>query len=234
MFSDYSRQVCNCVRYFCRIRVGGSPFWKSLHKIKHFFKLGAKHMVCDGKRTMFWLDLWAGRRPLRDSFPTLFSICDNPQLLVASACEEPSRLRFRRSFNLAARREWEELQRILDEINLCPGEDKVVWNLDPSGCYSVSSMYNKLSEGASVAFARDIWAAKLPLKIRIFTWQLVLDRLPSSLLIASKFGPATGRCALCDLPEDANHIFFSCSLARFMWSVVRQLLECRWSPTSFA
>jgi hypothetical protein len=41
--------------------VGGSPLWKSLHKIKHFFKLGAKHMVGDGKRTMFWLDLWVGR-----------------------------------------------------------------------------------------------------------------------------------------------------------------------------
>jgi hypothetical protein len=33
--------------------VGGSPFWKSLQKIKHFFKLGAKHMVRDGNRTMF-------------------------------------------------------------------------------------------------------------------------------------------------------------------------------------
>jgi hypothetical protein len=95
-------------------------------------------------------------------------------------------------------------------------------------------MYNKLSESASVAFARDIWEAKIPLKIRIFTWQLVLDRLPSSLLISSRHGPATGRCALCNSPENADHIFFSCSLARFMWSVVSQLLECRWSPSSFA
>jgi hypothetical protein len=104
MVSDYSRQVCYYDRYLRWIRGGGSPFWKSLHKIKHFFKLGAKHMVYDGKRTMFWLDLWVGRRPLRDSFPNLFNICDNPQLLVASACEEPSRLRFQRSFNLAADR----------------------------------------------------------------------------------------------------------------------------------
>jgi hypothetical protein len=123
---------------------------------------------------------------------------------------------------------------ILHQTNLAPGADIISWNLEPSGCYSVSSMYQKLSEGASVAHARDVWAAKLPLKIRIFTWQLILDRLPSSLLVASRFGPATGRCALCDAPEDANHIFFSCSLARFMWSVVRQLLECRWAPTSFA
>jgi hypothetical protein len=82
-------------------------------------------------------------------------------------------------------------------------------------------MYNKLSEEASVAHFRDIWATKLPLKIRIFTWQLVLDRLPSSQLIASRFGPNSGCCALCDTAEDANHIFFTCSQARFMWSVVR-------------
>jgi hypothetical protein len=91
----------------------------------------------------------------------LFSIYDNPQLLVASACEEPSRIWFQRSFNLAARREWEELQHILDEFHLSPGEDKVVWNPDPWGCYSVSSLYNKLSDGASVVYARDILGCQI-------------------------------------------------------------------------
>lgn len=33
--------------------------------------------------------------------------------------------------------------------------------------------------------------------------------------------------------EDASHIFFSCSLARFAWSVVRQLLGCSWNPMNF-
>jgi hypothetical protein len=95
-------------------------------------------------------------------------------------------------------------------------------------------MYNKLSQGASVAHFKDLWAAKLPLKIKIFSWQLALGRLPSSDLIASRHGPASGRCALCNRLENFNHIFFSCSPARFMWSVVRQLLGCSWSPTSFA
>ncbi|KAK1615124.1 hypothetical protein QYE76_020641 [Lolium multiflorum] len=52
---------------------------------------------------------------------------------------------------------WANLQLILQETNLEPGADSIVWNLDPTGGYSVSSMYRKLSEGASVAHARDLW-----------------------------------------------------------------------------
>jgi hypothetical protein len=33
--------------------------------------------------------------------------------------------------------------------------------------------------------------------------------------------------------SSANHIIFACSLARFMWSVVRHLLGCNWSPANF-
>jgi hypothetical protein len=123
---------------------------------------------------------------------------------------------------------------IIESTTLGQGQDKISWGLDPSGEFTVNSMYNKLSQGASVAHFKDLWVAKLPLKIKIFSWQLALGRLPSSELIASRHGPASGRCALCNRPEDVNHIFFSCSPARFMWSVVRQLLGCSWSPTSFA
>ena len=47
------------------------------------------------------------------------------------------------------------------------------------------------------------------------------------------FHPSSGHCALCGDIEDASHIFFSCVLAKFGWSVVRQLLGCSWSPANF-
>jgi hypothetical protein len=34
-------------------------------------------------------------------------------------------------------------------------------------------MFAKISEGAMVAHFKDVWAAKLPLKVKIFTWQIV-------------------------------------------------------------
>ena len=36
--------------------------------------------------------------------------------------------------------------------------------------------------------------------------------------------PQGGMCVLCGQPEDANHIFFSCVLASFMWNGVHQML----------
>jgi hypothetical protein len=164
----------------------------------------------------------------------MFSICDNPINSVASACNTDLGIRFRRTFSQPASEEWSLLQTILDITTLDQGQDKIVCGLDPSGEFTVNSMYNKLSQGASVAHFKDLWAAKLPLKIKIFYWQLALGRLPSSELIASRHGPASGRCARCNRPENVNHIFFAYSPARFMWSVVRQMLGCSWSPTSFA
>ena len=49
---------------FSSLDRGGSQFWKSLNKIKHLFKAGAKHKVGNGARTLFWLDWKQGRDPL--------------------------------------------------------------------------------------------------------------------------------------------------------------------------
>jgi hypothetical protein len=63
----------------------GSQFWKSIQKLKWFFKLGAKHEVRNGKRTFFWLDWWSGTTPLRARFPLLFACCADPFLTVHDA-----------------------------------------------------------------------------------------------------------------------------------------------------
>ena len=95
------------------------------------------------------------------------------------------------------------------------GPDEILWALEASGRFSVSSMYRKLSQGATVVHSRDLWTARLPLKIKIFTWQLALDRLPLSTQLAKRLARFDGKCAMCGEVEDASHIFFSSSLAKF-------------------
>uniref|UniRef100_A0ACD5TWE6 Uncharacterized protein n=1 Tax=Avena sativa TaxID=4498 RepID=A0ACD5TWE6_AVESA len=170
---------------------GGSPFWKALHKIKHLFKAGARHHVCDGKRTRFWLDWWHGEQPLKDRYPSLFAICDDPEILAAQVCLiDVINLRFRRALDQAGVISWLDLVQNLEDVTLGQIKDTVSWHLDPSGCYSVKSMYQFLSRGISVAHFKEIWKAKAPLKIRIFAWKLALDRLPTNNLLASRNGPS--------------------------------------------
>jgi hypothetical protein len=95
-------------------------------------------------------------------------------------------------------------------------------------------MYNSLLQGAAWPCAKFIWKACLPLKIKIFTWQLAINRLPSSEQINHRCGPTDGLCVMCGQVESANHIFFSCAFAAFMWSGVRAMLHVNWNPTSFA
>ena len=79
-----------------------------------------------------------------------------------------------------------------------------------------------------------LWSARLPLKIKLFLWQMFRDKLPTSLNVAKRNGPANGPCALCGEPEGANHVFFRCPLARFAWSTVRSAAGFQWDPRSAA
>jgi hypothetical protein len=53
-------------------------------------------------------------------------------------------------------------------------------------------MYLALSRGASVVHFRDMWVAKLPLKIRIFNWKLALNRLPTREALTHRRGHQMG------------------------------------------
>jgi hypothetical protein len=130
--------------------------------------------------------------------------------------------------------EWQHLANIIEATTLSQGQDKIVWRIDQSGTFTIRSMHAKLSHGASIAHFKELWAARVPLKIKIFSWQMALDRLPSSLNMTTKRGPGNMRCAICNADEDATHIFFACSPVYFAWSVLRQLLGCSWCKGNFA
>ena len=170
-------------------------------------------------------------RPLCHKFPSLFNICVNPSLWVAMAIAEGCH--FRRTLGPSGTLQWHELNTIITSTVLGADHDEIVWTLDPSGRFSVKSMYAFLAQGATSPHHRDLWEAKLPLKIKVFAWQLAMDKLPSALQIASRFGPSDGKCALCGAWENAAHIFFKCSLAQFAWSTLRESLGRDWRPANF-
>jgi hypothetical protein len=78
----------------------------------------------------------------------------------------------------------------------------------------------------------NIWAAHLSLKIKMFLWQVCNDKVQSVEQLAKKNWQVPIDCKLCGQLESAEHIFVQCVLARFCWSVFRDVLECESLPTN--
>lgn len=74
-----------------------------------------------------------------------------------------------------------------------------------------------------------VWKAKMPPKMKIFTWRLIKDRLPTRMqlftrnIIADK---EQCRCVYsCPVGEDLNHLFLSCDKLRKVWRRINIWLE---------
>jgi hypothetical protein len=98
------------------------------------------------------------------------------------------RIHFRRQFDLAELVEWDNLCREVQGLPVDAEEDVVSWSLEASGRYSTRSTYLALSQGASMTSFKDVWKTRVPPRIRVFLWQLIHGRLPSSDQVAKPWG----------------------------------------------
>jgi hypothetical protein len=64
----------------------------------------------------------------------------------------------------------------------------------------------------------------VPLKIKVFMWQVFLNRIQTAKQLKAMHWKGSELCVLCGCKEDANHLFFSCPLAEFMWSFISEAL----------
>jgi hypothetical protein len=110
----------------------------------------------------------------------------------------------------------------------------VEWAIDIFKCFSTKSLYSFLTHrGMSAKAADNLWCARIPLKIKIFLWQLGNNRLQTAMAFRQRGWKGSCRCALCGQGEDVNHIFFRCSIARLTWCGVRDSLGWAECPTSW-
>ncbi|KAE8781876.1 hypothetical protein D1007_44816 [Hordeum vulgare] len=212
----------------------GSQFWKSIQSIKHDIGLGLRISIGDGSGTQFWLDPWLEGEPLRFRFLRLFAICADPAVLVsASALEDGWHVAFRRPLG-PAEVEDRELLLAVTPLPASAVRDSVSWSLSPSGEFSVSSAYLALCRMPVLPWLSPLWKALLPLKIKIFVWQLLQDRLPSGTEVLKCHGTGNGICPLCHVPETGSHILFSCVAAQALWCFVREALGPEWEVSDLA
>jgi hypothetical protein len=101
------------------------------------------------------------------------------------------------------------------------------WQPDPDAGYSVRGAYQLLTfqDSFTLGEAGDlVWYKQVPLKVSIFAWRLLRDRLPTKANLVARgiITPEVHFCVSgCGDIESAQHLFLSCSTFGSLWALVR-------------
>jgi hypothetical protein len=101
------------------------------------------------------------------------------------------------------------------------------WQPDPYTSYSVRGAYQLLTSQDSITLGatEDLVSHKqVQLKLSIFVWRLLRDRLPtkSNLVARDIISPEDQLCVSgCGGVESTQHLFLSCGTFGSLWALVR-------------
>jgi hypothetical protein len=198
-----------------------------------------KKLGC-GDGTRFWLDKWVGQNTLSELFPRLFSVSLQTDLKVNQMGEWRDGVWY---WNLNWRRQLFVLEgdlllhllELLRHVSLSHMEDSWVCTIGGEGVYTVKDGYYFLANtflpevgGYDVdgSIVKRVWESYAPTKVVIFSWQLLLERLPTRGnlfrrgLLQSR---AQSLCAWCNSDVETEvHLFMTCSVA--VWSAIHSWL----------
>jgi hypothetical protein len=140
-----------------------------------------RYIIGDGNKASFWHDLWLANYLFKIRFPHIFEVFNQQDWSVNRVFNQGNvLLSFRR--NLGEREELElaELLDILEGVQLSECKDSGKWIFERSGIFSTSSLYNELTfTGLQNIWLLCMWKTKIPLKIIIFLWQAINDKIQS-------------------------------------------------------
>ncbi|CAJ2658361.1 unnamed protein product [Trifolium pratense] len=231
-----------------RLREGGqrgSVWWRELARIREgvgesggsWFGEHVLRRVGDGSDTLFWTDPWLDGVSLRERFGRLFVLAETKSLSVAEMYAlgwgiGGEAWKWQRQL-----RAWEEellgeCQTLLLDISLQDQTlDRWQWRPDPDTGYTVRGAYQILTSQASVTLHTAenlIWHPQVPLKVSIFAWRLLRDRLPTRANLVNRgvLSSTVDTCVFgCGVAESAHHLFLSCSFAGPLWDLVRDWVD---------
>lgn len=112
-------------------------------------------------------------------------------------------------------------------------QDEVVWTLEKSACFSTKSLYYYLTQGGVTDKRNEImWICKIPLKVKVFLWQAVHDKLQTVVTLVKRKWRGSPLCCVCHMPETVDHILFGCVFSQYIWCCVRDAFHLQGFPIS--
>ena len=119
----------------------------------------------------------------------------------------------------------------LTNVSFSDEADKWIWNVDNSHVFSVSNARQLIDDvNLSSGIHPTKWSKFVPIKINIFAWRLLLNRLPTKTNLNDRdIDVPDILCPMCNqVQEDASHIFMHCEVASQVWVKIAQ-----WTGLSF-
>jgi hypothetical protein len=80
-------------------------------------------------------------------------------------------------------------------------------------------MYNAMTFGGVInSRMMMIWKCPIPLKVKIFDWMVVHDRIQCGVQLKKKKWSSPDKCFVCDKHESTDHILFQCLVSFVVFS----------------
>nr|KAJ0194892.1 hypothetical protein LSAT_V11C700371630 [Lactuca sativa] len=170
-----------------RIQSGGGVWQKIVRYMNHLHESGLlpsnamARVTGNGATIRFWHDVWCLDVPIMVQFGRLFTLASNQNSLVRDYWS-PTSWVFAWRHDIRGGVEQEQLASLmsmLDGFHLGTESDKWVWNLDNLRYFSVKSTRNWIDDSRLPSGSLPTrWNRSVPIKINVFIWRLLMDRLP--------------------------------------------------------
>ena len=193
-----------------------SFLWKIINNnlpllIEHSFVL-----TYNGLSTFFWLDKWLLQSPLQNVFPNLFSYSIDDKVLVATVWQTSLLANLRNRLSNAAARELDCVLLLLQDFQQTdqPDERSLTHGLP----FSAKNAYSSITAEDDTDPHHDfVWSSKVPIKVKIFAWLLLRDRLNTKANMFHKHIAQSVR-AVKTLMKMHSTSSPNCSYATQVWS----------------
>jgi len=203
---------------------------------EEWFATHVHRSVGNGENTFFWSDVWCGGEEFRVRFNRLYDLSLFKGASVSDMCHLGWRVdgeawKWRR--RLFA---WEEgllgdLISLLQNVNLQVNNiDRWRWALESTNTFSVRNAYKFLTLQPPLVSSVDalsLWHKDVPLKVVLFRWRMLRDRLSTkdNLFRRGVIDQASRQCVSgCGSLETSNHLFLHCNFFGSIWHFIYRWL----------
>lgn len=191
---------------------------------QQLFRLSTKVILGDGCKAKFWDSAWLDGCAPRDIAPRLYRLAWRKNQSVAEDLNNNNWTRVLWKMTQAEEMvELINLWSLIQEVQLTPRADVLVWRWTASGIYTAKSAYLIQFKGSFCTFnCNAIWKAYVEGKHRFFfAWLLVQSKLLTADKLVIRSWSCNPICPLCDqVPESAVHLCLHCVFAQELWLLV--------------